>query len=222
MEIPFTRMGNVTSDDLFEEREQPIFDFYERNRARYSRALDIGANVGVHAILMARQGWEVMAIEPDPRHFDELLANLERNQVRHKVSPCRAAVSTRRGKADFVRVLGNTTANHLAGARECYGPTESIRVNTLDCRALFDWADFAKIDVEGHEAELLLTVTPAQARRIDFMVEVGSPANAKEIYTHFMYWAPMWSQKIGWAQVERLRDMPAHYTDGSLFIGEWR
>jgi hypothetical protein len=29
----------------------------------------------------------------------------------------------------------------------------------------------------------------------------------------------MWSQKTGWARVQRRYDMPAHHSEGSLFIG---
>jgi FkbM family methyltransferase len=221
--IPHTQMGKVSSADLFEPREQAIFDFYERSRGRYRKALDLGANLGVHSILMARQGWEVMALEPDPEHYLQLLANLEANGVIDRVSPCRAAASTERGRAEFVRVLDNTTANHLAGARAHHGPVERITVHTLDCRELFAWADFAKVDVEGHEAELLRTVTPAIAERCELMVEVGSLENAEAIFAHFHGWTRLWSQKTCWQEVRRLGDMPMHYTQGSLFIGEaWR
>ena len=43
LEIPFVSFGKVTSDDIFCEKEQPIFDFYERNAERYERVLDIGS-----------------------------------------------------------------------------------------------------------------------------------------------------------------------------------
>ncbi|MDZ4253982.1 MAG: FkbM family methyltransferase [Sulfuritalea sp.] len=218
--IPFTRMGNVTSEDLFEPREQEIFDFYERNQARYSRAMDVGANIGIHTVLMAKQRWQVLAFEPDPQHYEHLLANIKRNSVADRVVHYQFALDNKMGEVDFVRVLGNTTASHIAGSREFHGEVERFKVPTLDCRAYFDLVDFAKIDVEGHEAALLMTVTPEQAKRIDFMVEVGSLANAEAIFSHFHGWARMWSQKTGWKQVKALGDMPTHYTHGSLFIGE--
>lgn len=217
VEIPFTRMGAVSSEDLFEEREQPIFDFYERRAGRYRRALDIGANLGIHSILMARLGWEVIAFEPDPVHCEALRRNLVLNGVARRVTVRRKAVSTQYGEAEFVRVLGNTTANHIKGARECHGELETVRVLTVDCRPLFNWADFAKIDCEGHEAALLCAVTPGQ--KCEFMVEVGSRANAEAIFDHCQGRARMWAQHLGWREVRRLADMPTHYTRGSLFIG---
>lgn len=220
--IPFTRMGAVTSHDLFEPREQALFDLYEAMAAtgRYSRALDIGANIGVHTLLMARHGWEVRAYEPDPKHYRELWANVHRNldgRGHGEVQAFKAAVSTATGVADFVRVLGNTTASHLRGARDFHGDVERFHVSTVDGRLLWGWADFAKIDCEGHEAALLCTVTDEAC---DFLVEVGSADNAKAIYEHFSGKRPMWAQGLDWAKVTGLDQMPTHYSHGSLFIGE--
>lgn len=218
LDIPLTRMGAVSSDDLFEEREQAIFDFYERNAGRYRRALDVGANLGIHAILMAKQGWQVRAFEPDPEHFEVLCANRDRNRCGFEA--INAAVALADGRSPFVRVLGNGTANHLAGARGAYGEQQLIEVDTVDCRPLWDWADFAKVDCEGMEARLLCTVTAAQARRLEFMVEVGSVAAAEAIFEHFTaLGVPLRAQSLGWRRIEGLGQMPTHYQQGSVFIG---
>jgi FkbM family methyltransferase len=217
--IPFTRMGNVTSDDLFGPNEQVIFDFYEASGSRYERALDIGANIGVHSILMARQGWEVRAFEPDPTHFGELLGNVAAHDVDLQVSAVEAAVSDHDGVAEFTRVLDNTTGSHLAGAKASYGPRTSFSVEVVDCRPLFEWADFAKIDCEGHEAVLMQTTTPSTWAHMSALLEVGSYANAVSIYDHLRDVVSMWSQKTGWQLVRSLSDMPCRHQDGSLFIG---
>lgn len=216
LDIPRVQLGAVCSDDLFEAREQAIFDFYERNRERYRRAADLGANVGIHAILMAKQGWDVRAFEPDPAHYDILVANATRNGV--QIAAVRAAVSTQAGEAAFVRVFGNTTANHLAGARRFHGPSEQLRVPTVDCREIFAWADFAKIDVEGSEAALLCAV---KDEKCEFMVEIGTADAAGDIFIHFKNLGrPMYAQRLQWGRVTDFTHMPWCYQDGSLFIGE--
>lgn len=207
----------VTTDNLFDPNEQVIFDFYEVNKTRYRRALDIGANIGVHAILMARLGWRVLAYEPDPRHFSMLRKNVRSHGV--EVNADRAAVSNRDGVAEFVRVVDNTTGSHLLGARASYGPTEHFKVRVVDCRPLFAWADFAKIDCEGHEAVLMRTTTAETWQRMDALLEVGSAENARAIYDHLRGVVPMWAQKIGWGRVQSLADVPMHYSEGSLFVG---
>src|SRR3990167_2053828 len=106
LDIPKVSFGNIGSDALFGPLDQEVFDFYESNRDRYKTALDIGANIGVHSILMARQGWAVKAYEPDPIHF----GMLGRNSLRDPPFVCNnKAVSNRSGRAMFVRVSNNTT-----------------------------------------------------------------------------------------------------------------
>ncbi len=217
--LPYLKMGKIDSLDLFGTTELIIFAFYWENRFRYKRALDIGANIGLHSVLMDRLRWEVKSFEPDFQHHGWLLGNLQRNQCTH-VNPYMSAVHTQDGEANFVRVLNNLTGNHLEGFKNSYGPTEKMIVSTVDCRPLFDWADFAKIDCEGNEAELLLTTTPRQMKHLDIIVEVRSKDNALKIYEHFRnIGIPMYSQKNQWEEVENFEQVPHINREGSLFIG---
>jgi FkbM family methyltransferase len=210
-------MGAIDSVDLFGLDELIIFAFYHANRARYRRVLDIGANLGLHSIVMARCGFEIKAFEPDPWHFGLLKANLAANDA--SVDAIQAAVSTAEGEAQFVRVLGNTTGSHLAGSKDSYGEKETFTVLTRAVGPLFDWADFAKIDAEGHEKDLLLSATAAQLQKLDIIVEIGNTSNARAVYDHMrVQRIGMFAQKIGWRRVEELDDVPTSHREGSLFI----
>lgn len=221
LDIPFTRMGRVTSDDLFGPNEQVIFDFYERAGGRYRRAVDVGANLGVHSILMARQGWQVRAAEPDPALFGHLVRNIATHGAAPAVAAVRAAVSDRDGAATFVRVVDNWTGSHLLGAKQSHGPVQHMRVKLMDCRPLFEWADFIKLDCEGHEAAIVCAVDAALWRsgQVDVMAEVGSPETARAIFDKLLRVVPMWAQKVGWRRVDSMADMPTHHSEGSLFVG---
>lgn len=215
LNIPKVSFGKVDSDALFGPLDQEIFDFYERNASRYKKTLDIGANIGVHTILMAKQGWYVEAFEPDPAHFAMLKDLVWEHDGLIAMTP--AAVSNRAGRAQFVRVSNNTTGSHLEGLKASYGPVERFEVDLVDCRPLIAWADFAKLDCEGSEADILETVSND---RCEFMVEVSDLRNAERIFEHFRRLAiPMWAQKSDWQRVERLGDMPTHHSQGHLFIG---
>jgi FkbM family methyltransferase len=210
-------MGAIDSVDLFGLDELIIFAFYRANRARYRRVLDIGANLGLHSIVMARCGYQVKAFEPDPWHFDLLKKNLEANGA--SVEPIQAAVSTTDGEAQFVRVLGNTTGSHLAGSKDSYGEKETFTVLTRAIGPLFEWADLAKIDAEGHEKDLLLSTSAAALQKLDIMVEIGNPSNARAVFDHMRaLGVGMFAQKIGWGRVEDLNDVPTSHREGSLFI----
>ena len=219
IKFPFHPMGNIDSLHLFGDTELMILALYAHNKHKWVKALDIGANIGLHSICMARMGFEVRAFEPDPYHFTKLLENLALNQC-NRVTPYCAAVHTQDGNASFVRVLNNLTGNHLEGFKDSYGPKETIPVATVDCRPLWAWADFAKIDSEGNEAQLCLTMTKNDLSHLQAVLEVRNEANARVIYDHFQSLeVPMWSQKTDWAEVDKFADMPKQNREGSLFVG---
>jgi FkbM family methyltransferase len=216
--LPYTRMGAIDSLDLFGLDELIIFAFYNASRARYTRVLDVGANLGLHSIILAACGFEVRAYEPDPRHYELLSANLKANQA-SRVQAVKAAVSTADGEAEFVRVLGNTTGSHLAGAKNSYGEREFFKVRVEAVAPLFGWASLAKIDAEGHERQLLLASTRADFGHLDVMVEVGSAENAAAIFEHMAsQGVGMYPQKLGWQAARSATDLPTSHRDGSLFL----
>jgi FkbM family methyltransferase len=216
--MPHTKMGAIDSLDLFGLDELIIFTFYNANRARYRNVLDIGANLGLHSIVMGRCGFSVKAFEPDPWHYSLLCENLAANKV-SSVVPIKEAVSVSDGEAQFVRVLGNTTGSHLAGSKNSYGEKEVFAVPTRAVRPLFEWADLAKIDAEGHEKELLLAASRELMQKLDIMVEIGNADNAKAVFGHFQsIGIGMYSQKKRWGPVERVEDVPTSHREGSLFI----
>lgn len=216
--LPYHRMGNIDSLDLFGVDELIIFAFYEANASRYRKVLDLGANIGLHTIVLARAGFEVRSFEPDPVHFDLLSSNLSLNGVLSDLH--QAAISFEAGKGEFVRVLGNTTGSHLAGAKQNpYGELERLSVDIEDAVPHLRWADFAKIDIEGHEAALITHLDPAMWLDTDAMVEVGTASNAEAIFAHLCSGpVKMYAQKVGWRRVQRLDEMPTSHRDGSVFL----
>lgn len=217
--FPFTQMGAISTLDLFGLDELIIFAFYWANRDRYRKAADIGANLGLHSILMGKCGWQVTAYEPDPDHAKRLLRNLELNNSA-TVSLAEAAVSDKPGTLEFVRVLGNTTSSHLAGAKDnAYGELEQFPVTVESIVAIMEVVDFVKMDAEGQEKTIILGTETEHWRNTDMIVEVGTEENAVAIYGHLQkIGVRAFAQKLGWAEVRLLDDMPTHYTQGSLFV----
>lgn len=217
--FPFTKMGAISTVELFGLDELIIFSFYWTNRHRYRRAADIGANLGLHSILMGKCGWQVKAYEPDPVHAKLLQRNLGLNGST-TVELVEAAVSDKPGTLEFVRVLGNTTSSHLAGAKQnAYGQLEKFPVRVESIANIMPAVDFVKMDAEGQEKIIILGTTAEHWSHTDMMVEVGSDENARAIFAHLKKLGlHAFAQKLGWAEVKSLADMPASYKDGSLFI----
>ncbi|MBI1905654.1 MAG: FkbM family methyltransferase [Rhodocyclales bacterium] len=220
LRFPYVRMGAVDSVNLFDLDELILFAFYHLNRTRYHKVADIGGNLGLHSLMLARCGFEVHCYEPDPVHAELLQANLERNSVQG-VTLVRAAVSSEAGELEFVRVKGNTTGSHLAGAKaNPYGELERFPVRVEAMGPILERADFLKIDAEGHEAEILCATPPQAWRGKEAVVEVGSAENAERIFAHFHGGdVRLFAQRLNWGEVTRRDDMPESYKHGSLFIG---
>ena len=216
--LPFVEMGAITSLNLFDPGELAIFAFYWRNRKRYRKTADLGANLGLHSIVLDRAGYMVNAYEPDPGHFAYLAANLARNGC-HAVAAHMDAVAARNGEHAFVRVLGNTTASHLAGAREFHGPVERFSVHTVAFKPILAWADLIKIDIEGSEADLICSTDKKRWAGADAIVEVGNPENATRIFEHCSAQGiGLFAARVDWQPIETFAQMPLSYKDGSLFV----
>jgi len=217
--FPYFKMGAIDSLDLFGLDELIIFSFYWANRNRYKATADIGANLGIHSIMMSRCDFDVVAYEPDPTHLKILKRNLDLNAIKNtKVEE--KAVSDKPGKLEFIRVLGNTTGNHLAGAKPSpYGDLETFEVDVESIEVIMSNSDFVKIDAEGQEKVILLATNSKHWESTDAIVEVGTSDNALAIFNHFnSLGVNLFSQKINWKKVIHLDDMPVSYNEGSLFI----
>jgi FkbM family methyltransferase len=219
IKFPYFKMGNIDSIHLFGLDELILFSFYLANKDKYARAADLGANIGLHSIVMGRCGWNVTAYEPDPKHYDILSRNLALNEIK-SVQTVKAAVSDKDGTSEFVRVVGNTTSSHLAGAKDnAYGELEKFEVKTVAVDKVFQNIDFIKMDVEGAESAIITATGRDHWAKTDMMLEVGNAKSAQSIFEHLkkirVY---SFSQKTNWNRVEHLSDIPISYKEGSLFI----
>lgn len=216
--MPYFKMGNIDSLDLFGLDELIIFSFYHVNRNYYRKVVDFGTNIGLHTIILSRSGYDVRSFEPDPVHLERLKQNLSLNGAQTDLHA--AAISLADGKTEFVRLVGNTTGSHIKGAKSnLYGPTEVFEVKLEAAAPHLAWADLAKIDIEGHEAALLTGLPHDTWRSTDAVVEIGTEGNAEEIFDYFKSSSVnLFAQKVGWQRVSSLADMPTSHRDGSLFL----
>jgi FkbM family methyltransferase len=221
LHFPYFSMGNIDSVKLFGMDELIIFALYFANRKRYRKVLDLGANIGLHTLVMKKLGFMVTSYEPDLTHLNQihLVLTLNNMDIKHVVPK---AISDSTGTMQYIRVLGNTTGSHLLGAKEnVYGPTDIVSVEVDDISEVLNKGnfDFVKMDVEGHEAVLLKRITADSLKKTDIMLEIGSEKNAIEIYEILKQKGiPAYAQKINWMLVEKLEDLPSHHTHGSVFL----
>ena len=79
------------------------------------------------------------------------------------------------------------------------------------------------MDVEGEEANIILSTKTEDWSGKEMMLEVGTKENAEAIYSHLSKCGvDMYSQKNNWQQVMGIEDMPTSYKEGSLFLTNLR
>ncbi len=221
VKLPFFSMGAINSTHLFGLDELILFSFYANNVSRYNKVADLGANIGLHSIVLSKLGYAVTSYEPDELHVKKIEENILLNGiVNNKPLILNKAISNTKGSVEFVRVKGNTTGSHISGAKDSpFGELDKFSVYTDCFHEIISNFDFLKIDVEGHEATILLETSSDHWRNTDAMVEVGTETNAAMIFNHFnSININLFAQKIGWNNVTTIEDMPTSYKEGSLFI----
>jgi FkbM family methyltransferase len=129
---------------------------------RGESAIDVGANIGcISGLMAARSGpyGSVISFEPHPKNFPELVANIDswRDRPIARITPFELALSSSGGStflqepADFKKNPG-TASIVTHGSSNLPITTARLDVIRLDSPAV----DLLKIDVEGHELEVLL------------------------------------------------------------------
>lgn len=169
-------------------------------RARRGALLDIGGWIGATALAGAAWATRVVALEPDPRAFSELLENVRLNaRAAHlaPVTPLRLCLGAESGEVDMAgpaplgssmsRVRGAARLPASAADERNWGtaPIVSWRATCLSPAALaartgLAVADVAlvKVDTEGAEAALLPALLRWAAhapRRPAILVEIHEP-----------------------------------------------
>ena len=219
LHFPYREMGAINTIHLFGLDELIIFSYYWANKSRYKNVADLGANIGLHSLIMDRCGFSINSFEPDPIHVGVFQENIVNNKSVN-ITINQKAISDKSGTMDFIRVLGNTTGSHLAGAKEDpYGELETFSVETSDINAVLSNNDFVKMDIEGQEATAILSTKKDTWANVEMILEVGTEKNAKIIFEYLNEInVNMFSQKTGWNKVSNLAEIPTSYKEGSLFL----
>ena len=121
-------------------------------------AVDVGANKGVYTRLLADLAVHVHAFEPNPKAYRWLNRSLPSNVTAHKL-----ALSDHDGDGDLYvpkrrRGYSNQMGSMNTNKTSVPHGVVTVQTRTLDSCALTN-VGFIKIDVEGHEAEVLAGAT---------------------------------------------------------------
>jgi FkbM family methyltransferase len=142
--------------------EYPTRAFLDQHLQPGDVFIDVGAHWGLYALTAATR-WPgevaVLAMEPEPENQRHLQTWIAQNRLAGQVTVVPAAAGAAEGAVTFAR---NSTMGHAVaepGAKTPLGSFEA-RITTIDALlrehpALRERRTFLKIDVEGHEPEVI-------------------------------------------------------------------
>jgi FkbM family methyltransferase len=155
---------------LFGERELEHKIMLERILRPGMSVLDIGANIGYYALMelaLVGPDGRVIAVEPSPSNVSLLKFNLALNGYAD-VEVHQMAVSDKvTTRAFFLSEMSNLNTFHDTGtgALHLKGQTIDVATTTVPAVMAGRRLDLIRMDVEGHEVEVLSGLVPAVERR---------------------------------------------------------
>jgi FkbM family methyltransferase len=166
--------------------EPDLAKCYEKILPRGATVLDIGANVGAHTLRLARRigpNGKVHAFEPTGFAIEKLKRNLALNPELSHVVECHHTFLGDKDSPDAPSEicaswpLGSQASGELSdfcGLPRSTDGAGSMRLDTFVENAKLEQVDFVKLDVDGHEAEVLAGgVKTVERFRPDFVVELA-------------------------------------------------
>lgn len=171
--------GTSVQGYLHERYEPVTLQWMETELTGGERCADVGAHVGLTALVMARAASStgvVIACEPSPRTFELLGANVARSGLSN-IQLVNAACGAAPGTATLA-IETQSERNSIIGAADRAESIELVAVETLD-RLLPDGVgafDLVKVDVEGYELPVLRGATQSIDPARTLLVVEWNPA----------------------------------------------
>jgi FkbM family methyltransferase len=217
--FPYVSMGNINSTHLFGIDELFLFKFYASKKKIYNKVCDIGANIGLHSLILSKLNFIVDSFEPDPNHVKIAKNIFQKNNA--KVNIINSAVSNFSGKASFTRILGNTTGSFIGKHKTPYGKLKIFKVPVISAKTIVGKYDLYKIDAEGSEIEILSCFSKKHLINSDFVMEISTKKNQEKFWQRFSKLKiNIYSQKNSWKKVLKLSDLPSSHKEGSIIISQ--
>ena len=182
--------------DLYGEYSHGEADVFERLLRPGMIAVDVGANIGCHTLLMARLvGAEgaVIAFEPQRVVYQNLCANISLNALTN-VYAINSAVGALAGSAAIAEIDYAARGNFGGVSLSDTANGERVQVAVIDALPLEN-CHLIKIDVEGMEHDVLLGAVETIAQhRPALYIENDRQDKSPELIAHLLAagYRPFW------------------------------
>ncbi len=136
--------------------------------------IDIGANIGIFTLYAASQGCgQIYAFEPHPDNFSILLENIRINNL-NNVKPYMVGVSSKEEKG-LLKVSSISGHHKVLDPEQKDGVESGLEIKTINIETFItnikiSQVDFLKIDCEGSEGDIFLSLSTKFFEKINKVV----------------------------------------------------
>jgi len=186
------------------DREYEYLPEFELYNYRDGIIIDAGAHVGLFSMMASLFAKKVIAIEPHPRNFILLRANIKRNNIRNVIALNRALWPTR-GQYELFEGNSSDKNTLLPNGYNTY----AYKINTITLSDLikeYGEIDLLKMDIEGAEFPVIMHAKNEELRCIKAIVgELHFRyGNVKRILSRLKeagfnvryFYLPLWGRKL--------------------------
>ncbi len=141
---------------LYGGREPSSTEIYRKQLSPGMTIVDVGANIGYYVLIEARAlgtSGKIYAIEPAPKNFEMLQANLEINSFGREIESHNLAISDSVGKVQFE--IAGASNHHRLSVNGSGANTIEVEATTLDVLLAGKKIDMVRMDAEGAEWVIL-------------------------------------------------------------------
>ena len=191
--------------------------FVQRLLARTPVFIDVGANIGAYTLIASEiASAKVVSLEPIPTAYAKLQRNLTLNDRKNVVS-LNLAASKQPGTL-LMTCDGASPVNHVVAPGSIDERTMSVQVDTLDaiCARLGLAPSLIKIDVEGHEPEVLAGAVECLRHCHACLVENGDRASIVGFMREHGMIGPFYYKHV----TSTLQRSPQKLPEDQIFIGQ--
>ena len=162
------------------------------NELRAARCfMDIGANCGIYTVLgcLSNRSLHVIAVEPTDGPISALRRNAALNGVAERTTALQIAVGSQSGRVSFFRAEDATMSSlGTSGYQGQRGEVIEVECCTLDelVSQLNVVPDLLKIDVEGHEHEVLSGASDVLKRMRPRIILEANPGDRSDLVSDIL------------------------------------
>lgn len=162
---PFSHLAGVPAWRRELTDDPKMLIYLERVLRPGDFVLDVGASIGVVALLAGKLGCRVLAIEAERMNFEQLCVNIALNEL--LVEPLQIAITDYSGSGTLNVFPRHRRGHHTLAPCDAAIATQTVQCVTIDElleRLAIERVDLLKIDIEGAEPEAFAGAARSLAR----------------------------------------------------------